>query len=140
MALKRAEAVAREDLTTALAALRDDLGLMTLTRAFSDVVEACLDVTANLLYGKNRWPHLGPFPWTAIAATAGVAGDALSGWRLAVLASGTFVSIAVMGQWQWAMETLSVILVAAPFSIALGLGMGALAWQSRAVKRVPTPS
>ena len=31
------------------AVLHDDLGLMTLTRAFSDVVEACLDVTANLL-------------------------------------------------------------------------------------------
>ena len=30
------------------------------------------EVTANLLYGKARWPRLGPIPWTVIAVTAGV--------------------------------------------------------------------
>ena len=37
--------------------LQNDLGLMALTRAFSDVVEGLLNITANLLYGKSRWPH-----------------------------------------------------------------------------------
>lgn len=118
---------------------RDDLGLMRVTRAFSDVVEVCLDVTANLLYGKSRWPRLGPIPWVVIAATAAVAGHALAGWRLAALAGGTFVWIAVMGQWKWAMETLSVILVAAPFSVALGLALGMLAWRSRRAEQVLNP-
>ncbi|MBL9055231.1 MAG: ABC transporter permease subunit, partial [Rhodobacteraceae bacterium] len=118
---------------------RDDLGLMRVTRAFSDVVEVCLDVTANLLYGKSRWPRLGPIPWVVIAASAAVAGHALAGWRLAALAGGTFVWIAVMGQWKWAMETLSVILVAAPFSVALGLALGMLAWHSRRAERVLNP-
>ncbi len=115
---------------------RDDLGLMRVTRAFSDVVEVCLDVTANLLYGKSRWPRLGPIPWVVIAASAAVAGHALAGWRLA---GGTFIWIAVMGQWKWAMETLSVILVAAPFSVALGLALGMLAWHSRRAERVLNP-
>jgi len=35
----------------------------------------------------------------------------------AALSPGTFVWIAVMGQWKWAMETLSVIVVAAPFPL-----------------------
>ena len=118
---------------------RDDLGLMRVTRAFSDVVEVCLDVTANLLYGKSRWPRLGPIPWVVIAASAAAAGHALAGWRLAALAGGTFVWIAVMGQWKWAMETLSVILVAAPFSVALGLALGMLAWHSRRAERVLNP-
>ncbi|NTT85294.1 ABC transporter permease [Tabrizicola fusiformis] len=118
---------------------RDDLGLMRVTRAFSDVVEVCLDVTANLLYGKSRWPRLGPIPWVVIAASAAVAGHALAGWRLAALAGGTFIWIAVMGQWKWAMETLSVILVAAPFSVALGLALGMLAWHSRRAERVLNP-
>lgn len=118
---------------------RDDLDLMRVTRAFSDVVEVCLDVTANLLYGKSRWPRLGPIPWVVIAASAAVAGHALAGWRLAALAGGTFVWIAVMGQWKWAMETLSVILVAAPFSVALGLALGMLAWHSRRAERVLNP-
>lgn len=119
--------------------LRDDLGLMALTRAFSDMVEACVDVTANLLYGKSRWPYLGPIPWVVIAATAGMAGLALGGLRLAMLAAGTFVWIAVMGQWKWAMETLSVIVVAVPFSVALGLALGALAWRSRLAERILNP-
>lgn len=118
---------------------RDDLGLMALTRAFSDVVEACLDVTANLLYGKSRWPHVGPIPWVVIAVTAGMAGQALGGWRLAALSGGTFVWIAVMGQWKWAMETLSVIVVAVPFSVGFGLLMGSLAWRSRMVERILNP-
>ncbi|MFZ1511913.1 MAG: ABC transporter permease subunit [Tabrizicola sp.] len=119
--------------------IRDDLGLMAFTRAFSDMVELCLDVTANLLYGKSRWPHVGPIPWVVIAATAGMAGYALAGWRLATLSAGTFVWIAVMGQWKWAMETLSVIVVAVPFSVALGLLMGILAWRSRWAERILNP-
>jgi glycine betaine/proline transport system permease protein len=119
--------------------LQNDLGLMALTRAFSEVVEWLLDVTANLLYGKNRWPNLGPIPWGVIAVTAFMAGYALKGWRLAALSGGTFVWIALMGQWQWAMETLSVIVVAAPFSVTLGLVLGVLAWRSPAFERVLNP-
>lgn len=119
--------------------LQNDLGLMAVTRAFSDVVEWLLNVTANLLYGKSRWPNIGPIPWTVIAVTAFMAGYALKGWRLAALAGGTFVWIALMGQWQWAMETLSVIVVATPFSVLLGLVMGVLAWRSPRFERVLNP-
>lgn len=126
-------------INAAFAFARDDLGLMAFTRAFSDMVEFCLDVTANLLYGKSRWPHVGPIPWVVIAATAGMAGYALAGWRLAALAAGSFVWIAVMGQWKWAMETLSVIVVAAPLSVALGLALGTLAWRFRTAERILNP-
>lgn len=119
--------------------LQNDLGLMALTRAFSDVVEWLLDVTANLLYGKSRWPNIGPIPWVVIAVTAFMAGYALKGWRLAALSGGTFVWIALMGQWKWAMETLSVIVVAAPFSVALGLALGVLAWRAPWFERVLNP-
>ena len=68
-----------------------------------------------------------------------MAGQALAGWRLAALSGGSFVWIAVMGQWKWAMETLSVIVVAAPLSVALGLAMGTLAWRSRLAERILNP-
>ena len=119
--------------------LRDDLGLMAVTRAFADVVEFLLDVTANLLYGKSRWPGLGPIPWVVIAGSMAVIGHALGGWRLALLSGGTFVWIAVMGQWKWAMETLSVIVVAAPLSVLLGLLLGMSAWRWRWAERVLNP-
>ena len=118
---------------------RDEMGLMKVTRAVADGVEFCLDVTANLLYGKSRWPRLGPIPWVVIAASAGMVGHVLGGWRLAVLSGGTFVWIAVMGQWKWAMETLSVIVVAAPFSVLLGLAMGTLAWRFKLAERILNP-
>jgi glycine betaine/proline transport system permease protein len=118
---------------------QNDLGLMAVTRAFSDVVEWLLDVTANLLYGKSRWPNLGPIPWIVVAVTAFMVGYALKGWRLAALSGGTFVWIALMGQWKWAMETLSVIVVATPFSVMLGLAVGVLAWRSARFERVLNP-
>ncbi len=119
--------------------LKDDLGLIYLTRAFADGVEWLIDITANLLYGKNRWPRIGPIPWTVIAVTAGVVGYALGGWRLALLSGGTFVWIAVMGQWEWAMETMSVIVVAVPLAVALGLVMGLLAWRYPRFEAVLNP-
>ncbi|WP_395541154.1 ABC transporter permease [Neotabrizicola sp. sgz301269] len=118
---------------------RDELGLMTITRAFSDAVAFCLDVTGNLLYGKSRWPNIGPIPWIVVASTAAVLGYALSGWGLAALAGGTFTWIAVMGQWKWAMETLSVIVVAAPLSVLLGMALGILAWRYRMAERILNP-
>lgn len=119
--------------------LRDDLGLMAFTRAFAEVVEFLLDVTANLLYGKSRWPGLGPIPWVVIAGTMALVGHVLGGWRLALLSGGTFVWIAVMGQWKWAMETLSVVVVAAPLSVLLGLLLGISAWRWRWAERMLNP-
>jgi glycine betaine/proline transport system permease protein len=56
-----------------------------------------------------------------------------------MISGGTFVWIAVMGQWKWAMETLSVIVVAAPLSIVIGLAVGTLAWRSRFAERIINP-
>jgi len=123
----------------AFAFIRDDLGLIHVTRAFADAVQWLLDVTANLLYGKARWPRLGPIPWSVIAVTAGFAGHALGGLRLAALCAGTFVWIALMGQWQWAMETMSVIVVVAPMSVLLGLVTGIIAWRWPKFERVLNP-
>ena len=65
--------------------IKDDLGFFYVTRAFASVVEWLLDVTANLLYGRNRWPRIGPLPWTFIAITAAMIGYWLNGWRLAAV-------------------------------------------------------
>jgi glycine betaine/proline transport system permease protein len=119
--------------------VKDDLGFFHVSRAFAGGVEWLLDVSANLLYGKNRWPKLGPIPWTVIAVTAFMIGYSLRGWRLGLLSGGTFVWIAMMGQWKWTMETLSVILVAAPFAILVGLLLGIASWRSRRVEVALNP-
>ncbi len=120
--------------------IKDDLGLIHLTRGIASVLEWFLNITANLLYGKNRFPHLGPIPWTAIAAVAAVVGYALGKWRLALLAGGTFVWVALIGQWTLAMETLSVIAVAVPVAFFLGLTLGILAWKSPRFEKALLPT
>ncbi len=119
--------------------IKDDLGLIHVTRGISSVLEWLLDITANLLYGKHRWPFLGPIPWTAVAAVAAVIGFALRGWRMAALAGGTFVWVALIGQWDLAMQTMSVIAVAAPVAVLLGLVLGILAWKYARFEAVLKP-
>ena len=109
--------------------IRNDLGLLTLTRTISSGLEAILDFTGNLLYGKNRFPYFEPIPWIAISAVAAILGYWLSGWKLSVLSGGTFVWIALIGQWKLAMQTLSVIAVAAPVAMLVGLLLGIIAWK-----------
>ncbi len=70
--------------------VKDDLGLFALTRWLTGLLQAVLDTTANLLFGKRRWPNLGPIPWTAIAASMAVLGYYLGGWSMAALVAVTF--------------------------------------------------
>ncbi|MFD0860227.1 ABC transporter permease [Roseovarius aquimarinus] len=120
--------------------IKDDLGLLALTRFLTEGLEWLLDVTANLLFGQRRWPYLGPIPWTAIAAAAAVLGYYLGGWRMALLAGGVFVWTALIGQWKIAMQTMSVLVVAAPLAFVIGLCLGIAAWRyawlDRAIKPV----
>lgn len=119
--------------------IKDDLGFIHITRALSTGIEWLLDVTANLLYGKRRWPNLEPVPWSVIAVTAACLGYALGGWRLGLLGGFTFIWIAFLGQWKWTMETLSVIVVAVPLAVLMGLVLGVLAWRSRVFERILNP-
>lgn len=120
--------------------LRTDLGLEKLTRWFAEgPLQFMLDTTANLLYGKKRWPRFDQIPWSAIAASAAVLGYYLGGWRLALLAGGTFVWTALIGQWKDAMETMSVLVVAAPLAFVIGIGLGIAAWKYHWVDRAIKP-
>ncbi|WP_299882547.1 proline/glycine betaine ABC transporter permease [uncultured Sulfitobacter sp.] len=119
--------------------VKDDLGLLAVTRTLTEGLEWILDATANLLFGKRRWPNLGPIPWTSIAAVAAVIGYYLGGWRMALLAGGTFVWTALIGQWKIAMETMSVLVVAAPLAFVIGLTLGILAWRKPWVNRALKP-
>ncbi|MEO0774455.1 MAG: glycine/betaine ABC transporter permease, partial [Pseudomonadota bacterium] len=104
-------------------------GLIYITRWFAEgPLEFMLGLTANLLEGKHRWPFIGPLPWSCVAAVAAILGYYLGGWKLALLAGGTFVWTALIGQWELAMQTLSVLAVAAPLAFVIGLGLGIMAW------------
>ncbi len=119
--------------------IKNDMGLIHLTRGIASLLEWFLNITANLLFGKKRWPNIGPIPWTAIAGVAAVIGYHLGGWRMALLAGGACVWTALIGQWKLAMQTMSVLVVAAPVAFVVGLGFGILAWKSKRVDRAIRP-
>ena len=119
--------------------IKDDLGLLVLTRTLTDGLETLLDASANIFYGKRRWPNIGPIPWAALAGVMAVIGYYLGGWRLALLAGGTFVWTALIGQWKIAMQTVSVLAVAVPLAFIIGISLGIWAWKSKWVDTALRP-
>ncbi len=88
---------------------------------------------------ENKWARWPGLPWTVVASGAAILGYALNGIRLALLAGLTFVYIAVFGQWEPSMQTLSFVLIAAPVSVLLGLLFGIWAYKSNTVEAVLNP-
>ena len=119
--------------------LQNDLGLINVTRTISGWLGVLIDAAANILYGKSRWPRFEALPWSVVAGCAAVLGYWLGGWKLSLLAGGTFVWTALMGQWKWAMETMSVIVVAAPIGFLIGLILGIWALKSKRVESALRP-
>ena len=112
--------------------LRNDLsfGLFTFkefTRAIAWLVSWPLDWMTMLLQGGFKKLGLPPVPWVLLVGLAAVWGYYLKGWRLALLAGGCFLYLALFGQWDRAMRTLAMVLVAMPLAGLLGLGLGILA-------------
>lgn len=119
--------------------IKDDLHLLDFTRFLTGILQWMIDTSSNIFYGKRRWPNLEPIPWTAIAAVSGIVGYYLGGWRLAVLGAGTFIWTALIGQWKIAMETMSVLVVAAPLAFIIGLLLGIWSWKSSRVEAILMP-
>ncbi len=119
--------------------VKDDMGLLTLTRTLTGGLESVLDASGNIFFGKRRWPNVGPIPWTALAAAVAVVGYYLGGWRLALLGGGTMVWTALIGQWKIAMQTVSVLAIAAPLAFVIGLSLGIAAWKYRWFDRALKP-
>ncbi|MFT4959437.1 MAG: glycine betaine/proline transport system permease protein [Lentimonas sp.] len=119
--------------------VKDDLGLLAFTRFLTEGLEWLLDTSGNIFFGKRRWPNVGPIPWTAMVAVAAVIGYYLGGWKLALLGGGTLVWTALIGQWKIAMQTMSVLVIAAPLAFVIGLSLGIAAWKYAWVDRVIKP-
>ena len=125
-----------------------------LTRGFSRSILFIIDIIRELLLGgiktivaftswdwstANKWARWPAVPWTVVSATAIMMGYALNGWRLALLAAFSTLYIAIFGQWEPAMMTLSLIFVAAPVSFGLGLVLGVFAFKNRTTEKVLAP-
>lgn len=119
--------------------LQEDLGLIHITRAFAGFVSLMLEITNGLLTSEAGVFGLPAIPWSVLAVSGFCLGYGLRDWQLGALAGGTFVYLAVFGQWEWAMQTLALVVVAVPLAGVLGFATGALAWRYRRFETVLIP-
>ena len=68
-----------------------------------------------------------------------VTGGAILLGYLAIFSGITMIYISVFGQWEPSMETLSLVMVAAPISIILGLVLGIWSYRSKTVEKILSP-
>ncbi len=116
------------------------------TRAIADVLNVPLDIATSVLStgllegrGSAAVQLAPPLPWVAVVGAVTALGYRFGGLRLALLAGGAFLYLAVFGQWSSAMTTLSSIVVAAPLGIVVGLVTGVAGYRVPLVRRILMP-
>lgn len=103
------------------------------TRGMTEVFSVPLNLAFNLFakgWKLGAGPEAAALPrlsWVGIVAAFAFAGYTFGGTRLAVLAAGCLLYIALFGQWDSAMLTLALIAISVPVCVALGLALGILA-------------
>ncbi|MGI6850820.1 ABC transporter permease [Mesorhizobium sp. 1B3] len=124
-------------------------GLFTfqeLTRFIAAMVDVPYRLALSLLatgflsgQGSGAVQMVPPLSWVAVIAVASLAGLYAGGRQLAILAGACFGFLAVFGQWNSAMVTLSSIVVAVPLGAIGGLLLGVAAHRWPRFETVLTP-
>ncbi len=89
--------------------------------------------------GSDAVQLLPPLSWIAVIAAVVAMGRYARDWKLAALVGACFGYLAIFGQWESAMVTLSSIVIAVPFGVAGGLIGGILAYRHKWLEKVITP-
>jgi glycine betaine/proline transport system permease protein len=106
--------------------------LFTTTRAITAVLSVPLDFAMGLLsrgfkFGDGDSAFVIPrLSWVGVTAAAAIIGHALGGRALALGTGLCFLYLALFGQWNSAMTTLALIVVAVPIGVVVGLFLGIL--------------
>lgn len=115
-----------------------DIQVREFTRALAAVIEAPYDLVLGLLtrglvvgQGQQAVQVLPPLSWLAVVFAVMAIGHYTKSSALAVLMGLCFGYLAVFGQWDSAMVTLSSVMVAVPLAAGGGLLLGVLAYRMR---------
>ncbi|EHK55722.1 ABC transporter permease [Allomesorhizobium alhagi] len=124
-------------------------GLFTftdLTRFLAALVDTPYTAARSLLSsgllsgrGSSATQVLPPLSWIAVVGVVSLLGLYAGGVKLALLAGGCFLLLAVFGQWDSAMVTLASILVAVPIGVMGGLLIGIAAYRWPRFEEAITP-
>ncbi len=124
-------------------------GLFTfkeLTRSIAWLLDWPLTAATSLLstglmrgQGSDAVQLTPPLSWLAVLGVLAAMGHYARDWKLAALVGGCFLYLAMFGQWDSAMVTLSSIVVAVPIGVVCGLLLGILAYRSPWFERAIRP-
>lgn len=109
------------------------------TRALAWLLYQPIDFAEVVLVAGRQNFAIGAVPWVAVVGGVAILGHYLGGRRLALIAGGCFLYLALFGQWQSAMQTFTILIVAVPIAVLLGLGLGVLAARVRRVEMALLP-
>lgn len=79
-------------------------------------------------------------PWPIIIGIATIVAHRAGGLWLALFTAASMFYMLVVGYWDESMNTLSLVAISVPLSIAVGFGVGILAFRSPAARHVIMPS
>jgi len=111
------------------------------TRAISALLQLPLSFAFGLLSkGFDIGPrasalHIPPVSWIGVTAVVAITGYAYGGRRLALGTGVCFLYLALFGQWDSAMLTLGLVLIALPLGVAIGLAIGIWGYRQPRVNR-----
>ena len=124
-------------------------GLFTFTeftRAISWAIEQPYELTRSLLAegfmdgpGRRANQVFPPFSWITIIASVVALAHFTRDWLLAAIVGLAFGYLALFGQWESAMITLSSVIIAVPIGVVGGLILGILAYRHAWFDRVLKP-
>jgi glycine betaine/proline transport system permease protein len=94
----------------------------------------------KLVFGADETvAHLPRISWVAVTAVVALIGLQARDWKLAILVGSCFLYLAIFGQWDSAMVTLSSIVVAVPLGVICGLLIGIRGARSARSEALITP-
>ena len=112
-----------------------------ITRAISGLLELPLNLAFGLLAkGFDIGPrasaiYIPPLSWLGVTVSVAIAGYVYGGRRLALGCGACFLYLAVFGQWDSAMLTLALVLIAMPLGVVIGLAIGIWGYRQPRINR-----
>lgn len=117
-----------------------------LTRGIATVIDTPYQILRNVLidgfssgYGDTAIQLVPSLSWISVIVCVAAIGRFAKDWALAGLVGACFLYLAVFGQWESAMITLSSILIAVPIGVVGGLFLGIAAYRSERFHQVLRP-
>ena len=92
-----------------------------------------------LLVKGSKTIGVGQMPWVAGVAGITILAHWVGGWRLALLALSSFLYVAFFNLWKDAMRTMTIVLVAVPLAVVIGLALGVWVTRSKRAAAIITP-